>query len=340
MRAYRLNAFGGMEGLSLGERDLPGLGRHDIRVRVRAASLNYRDVMILEGRYAFAAPAGITPLSDGAGEVIAVGAGVTRFAPGDRVAGVYFQRWIDGRLTPELAREQFGCTHEGMLAEYAVADESSWVTLPRHLSFEEGATLPCAALTAWSALTGGARPVLAGETVLVLGTGGVALFGLQFAKLFGARVIAVTSRIERGEQLRALGAYTVIDSKATPDWDVAVRAATEGRGVDHVLESIGPDTLERSIKSAAFDAQLALVGAFSSPGITLDPRLFGGRLISIHRVAVGSRAGFEAMNRAITHHRLQPVIDRVFDFDDAKQAYVYFQASHHMGKVVIAGASS
>lgn len=338
MRTYRLNAFSGMEGLSLGERAVSELGPHDIQVRVRAASLNYRDLMIMEGRYAFPAPVGVTPLSDGAGEVVAVGARVTRFAPGDRIAGAYFQRWIDGRLTPEFARDQFGCTHDGMLAEYAVADESAWVKLPDHLSFEEGATLPCAALTAWSALTEGARPVLAGETVLVLGTGGVALFGLQFAKLFGARVIAVTSRVERGEQLRALGADTVIDSKVSPDWDASVRAATQGQGVDHVLESIGPDTLERSIKSAAFDAQLALVGAFGSPGTMLDPRVFGGRLISIRRVAVGSRAGFEAMNRAIAHHRLRPLIDCVFDFDHAKQAYMHFQASRHMGKVVIAGA--
>jgi NADPH:quinone reductase-like Zn-dependent oxidoreductase len=340
MQAYRLTRFGSIEGLSLGDREVPELGRHDIQVRVHAASVNYRDLMILESRYAFPAPAGMTPLSDGAGEVVAVGAGVTRFTPGDRVAGVYFQRWTDGRLTPEIARDQFGCTHEGMLAEYAVADASSWVKLPDHLSFEEGATLPCAALTAWSALTGGARPVLAGETVLVLGTGGVALFGLQFAKLFGARVIAVTSRVDRGERLRALGADTVIDSNASREWDVAVRAATFDRGVDHVLEAIGPDTLERSIRSTAFDAQVALVGAFASPGVTLDPRLFGGRLISIHRVAVGSRAGFEAMNRAITQHRLRPVIDRVFDFGQAKQAYAHFQAGRHMGKVVIAGASA
>ena len=338
VQAYHLEEFGNPDGLVLREHDVvPEPGRHEALVRVRATSLNYRDLLILQDRYAFPVTPGIVPLSDGAGEVVAVGEGVRRVAVGDRVAGIYFLRWFDGRLTQELAREQFGATQDGMLSEFRSVSEESLVKVPDHLSFEEAATLPCAAVTAWSALTGG-RPVVAGESVLTLGTGGVALFALQFAKLFGARVISATSSDRKAGLLKKLGADDVIDYTATLNWDEAVLELTDGRGVDRVVESVGPGTLERSIRSAGVGAEIALMGIFGGAGEIFDPRVLNGRLLTIRRVAVGSRAAFEAMNRAVSLHGLRPVVDRIFPFSEAGEAYRHLEARKHVGKVVVSGA--
>lgn len=337
MKAYHIESYGAVEGLVLRTHDDPTPEPHEVVVRVRATALNRRDLMILDGTYAFPGTPDVIPISDGAGEVVAVGASVRRVAMGDRVAGTYFARWADGRLSPELAREQLGCTLDGMLTEYAVLHEEWLVHVPPHLSWEEAATLPCAALTAWSALTG-PRAVIAGETVLTLGSGGVALFAVQFAKVFGARVIAVTSSDEKGERLKKLGADAVINWRETPDWERVVREITDNRGADHVVEAVGPPTLERSIKSASADGQIALMGVFEGNGAMFDPRTLSGRLVTIRRIAVGSRAGFEAMNRAIALHQLRPVISRAFAFGEAKEAYRHFARGGHVGKVVICGA--
>ena len=334
MQAWHLGKTGEIDDLAIREHAMPQPGPHEVLVRVRAASLNYRDIMVLHGRYPVPAPPGVIPLSDGAGEVAAVGPGVTRVAVGDRVAGTYFLRWFDGRLTWALAMQQLGSSHDGMLAEYRVLSEESLVKVPEHLGFEEAATLPCAALTAWSTLTG-PRRVLAGETVLTMGTGGVALFALQFAKLFGARVIALTSSLPKAQRLRELGADEVIDYTAHPQWDAEVLRLTANRGADHVVDSIGTATLERSLRAAAFGGEIAFPGAFSAEGASFDPRVLAGRMVTIRRIAVDSRASFEAMNRAIGQHRLKPVLDRVFGFHEAREAYRYFDARKHIGKVVI-----
>jgi NADPH:quinone reductase-like Zn-dependent oxidoreductase len=331
MLAYHLAQFDSLDGLALQEDPPPSPGSYDVLVQIRARSLNYRDLLILKKRYPVPGVQGIVPLSDGAGEVVAIGEHVHRVVVGDRVCGTYFPRWTDGRLELEMAGEQFGCTRHGMLAEFVIAPEQALVKVPAHLSFEEAATLPCAGVTAWSSLTG-SRPVLPGETVLTIGTGGVGFFALQFAKLFGARVIALTSRAERTELLKRYGADDVVDSTSTPGWERAVRELTGGRGVDHVVETGSLDTLPRSLAACAANAELALVAALGAG--TLDASGFRG-LTTIRRVFVGSRASFEAMNRAITQHALRPVIDHVFAFRDAKAAYIHFEAKRHAGKVVI-----
>lgn len=333
MKALRIEAITGIDGLVLRDLPDPRPGPGQALVRVRARSLNYRDLRILTGAYPVPARLGVVALSDGAGEVVDVGSGVSRVAPGDRVMGIYFPRWLAGRFAMPFAAEQFGCTRDGMLAPLIAVEESSLVKMPPHLSFEEAATLPCAAVTAWSALVG-PRPILPGETVLTIGSGGVALFALQFARLFGARVIALTSSGDKAARLRQLGADAVVNSTATPDWSLAVRELTNGRGVDHVVETGGLNTLARSIACTAEEGSVNVVAALD--GGTVDALAFRNP-VTIRRTYVGSRASFESMNRAIGLHALRPVIDRTFAFAEAKEALEYFQARSHIGKIIISG---
>jgi NADPH:quinone reductase-like Zn-dependent oxidoreductase len=332
MKAYHLDQFGSVDGIVQHDDPEPQPAAHEVVVHVRARSLNYRDLLILRKLYPLPARQGIVPVSDGAGEVVAIGDGVTSLACGDRVAGVYFPRWRDGLLQPELAMEQFGCTRDGMLAEFVVAQEHAFVKIPPHLSYQEAATLPCAGVTAWSALNG-PRRVVPGATVLTIGTGGVALFALQFAKLFGARVIAITSSDGKIPLLERLGADHVIDYRANPNWHQVVRDLTEGRGVDHVVETGNLETLPSSFASCAWNAECALVLALT--GGSIDTAALRG-LVTARRVFVGSRASFEAMNRAVAQHELRPIIDRVFPMAEARLAYLHVEARRQVGKVLIA----
>jgi NADPH:quinone reductase-like Zn-dependent oxidoreductase len=335
MRAYRIDSFGSVDGVVLGSRDDPRPGTREMLLRVRATSLNYRDLMVLKGGGRGPTKIGVVPLSDGAGEVASVGDGVSRFAVGDRVIGCFHPRWFGGPIKADYLTDRLGANLDGMLAEYAVVSEEAAVAMPSHLSFEEAATLPCAAVTAWVALTGPHR-VTAGDTVLTQGTGGVSIFALQLARLLGAEVIGTTSSTAKAERLKALGAAAVIDYIETPEWHEKVAELTGGRGVDRVVEIGGPDTLANSIKSLAVGGHISLIGSsLSRPGIMLDPLLLGGRGMSLGSISVGSRADFEAMNRAIALHRLRPVIDRVFPFDAAQDAYRHFESRAHFGKVVI-----
>lgn len=334
MRAYRMDQFDSLEGLVLHDQLVPQPGHGQVLVKIHARSLNYRDLLILRQRYAFAALRGVVPLSDGAGEVVALGAGVTSLNLGDRVAACYFPRWQAGRLEMPMAMEQFGCHRDGMLADCVLADADAWVPLPAHLSYEQGSTLPCAAVTAWNALTAG-RPLMPSDTVLTVGTGGVALFAVQFAKTLGARVIGITSSSKKAAVLRSLGADEVVDRTQHPDWAAEVRRLTLGAGVDHVVETGAIDTLPQSLAACAANAEVALVAALGAGA--LDASALRG-LVTIRRVFVGSRASFVSMNRAIAQHRLQPVIDRAFSFDEARQAYEHFAAQQHVGKVVITSA--
>lgn len=337
MKTYHLEHFRGVDGLVLRSHDDPAPGPREVVVRVRANSLNYRDLMVVNSRYHISPKPGLIPVSDGAGEVFAAGNGVTRVKVGDRVAGIFHQRWIGGRLTAECRGSDLGGGIDGMLTEYAVLNEEGVVRLPPRLSFEEAATLPCAAVTAWASLTG-QIPVTPGDTVLTLGSGGVSVFALQFAKLCGARVISTTSSGKKAERLKTLGADEVINYKETPDWDQAVREFTGGRGVDCVVEVGGPGTLAKSIKATAVGGYIALIGIVAGVGQMLDPRALRGTGITVKSITVGSRRSFEAMNRAIDLHRLRPVIDRVFPFAEAKEAYRYLESQKHFGKVVIASA--
>ena len=335
MKAYHIDRFGGVGGIVRRSSEDPRPGPKEVLMRVRASSLNYRDLMVLTGGGRGPTKIGVVPLSDGAGEVAAIGEGATRVKIGDRIAGCFHPRWFGGPIKPDYLTDRLGANLDGVLAEYAVFNEEAVVFLPSHLSFEEAATLPCAAVTAWVALTGHGR-VTAGETVLIQGSGGVAVFALQFARVLGARVIATTSTAEKAERLKALGASEVVNYRETSDWDAKVRELTGGGGVDCVIEIGGPGSIAMSLRALAVGGHVSLIGASLSPsGTGLDPLLFTGRGITLGSISVGSRADFEAMNRAIALHRLRPVIDRVFPFERALDAYRHFQSRAHFGKVVI-----
>jgi NADPH:quinone reductase-like Zn-dependent oxidoreductase len=335
VKAYRIDRFGSVDGIMLRSSEDPRPGLGEVLMRVRASSLNYRDLMVLKGGGRGPTKLGVVPLSDGAGEVAAMGDGVTRVKVGDRIAGTFHPRWFGGPIRPEYLTDRLGANLDGVLAEYAVLSEEALVHFASHLSFEEAATLPCAAVTAWVALTGH-RKITAGDTVLTQGSGGVSVFALQFAQLLGARVIATTSTAEKAKRLKALGASEVINYTETPDWDEKARELTNGCGVDCVVEIGGPGTIAMSLGALAVGGHVSLIGASLSPsGTGLDPLLLTGRGITVGAISVGSRADFETMNRAITMHRLRPVIDRTFSFAEAKAAYRHFEGRGHFGKVVI-----
>ena len=333
MKAWQLTSQTGPTALQIIELPEPAPGPGQVLVRVRAASLNYRDQMVADGRYGRVSLP-LVPLSDGAGEIAAVGPGVTRWKPGDRVAGTFFQGWMTGSFRREYLGLALGGALPGMLAEYVVLSERGVVAAPPHLDFNQAATLPCAGLTAWQALVAGGK-VNAGETVLLLGTGGVSLFALQFAKMHGARVIIISSRDEKLARAKALGADAIINYRTVPDWEKEVFQLTGKAGVDHVVEVGGTGTLAKSLRSLAAGGQVHLVGGvtgFSGEVPLLD---IIGKMAVVRGVYVGSAEMFEAMNRALLWHRTEPVVDRLFDFADAPEAYQYQLSGTHFGKVVI-----
>jgi NADPH:quinone reductase-like Zn-dependent oxidoreductase len=333
MLTYRFPQAAGIDTLELQEVPTPEPGRGQILVRMRAASLNYRDLNVAAGRAARGRlPADLVPLSDGAGEIVKLGPEVTRVRPGDRVAGLFMQTWHGGDLEPAHVDSSRGGAIDGVLAEYVLFDQDGVVRLPDHLSFEEGATLPCAGVTAWNALHGG-RPLHSGETVLVLGSGGVSIFALQLARAAGARVIATSSSDTKLAQVKALGASDGLNYKTHPDWQHEVLALTDGRGVDHVVEVGGAGTLPRSVEATRHGGQVHLIGVLTGGEINPTPIL--RRTVTLRGIYVGSRQMFEAMNRAIALHQIRPVIDQVFDFDQAKEAYRHLESRAHVGKVVI-----
>src|SRR5579863_4244414 len=333
MRVYEVvKGSNSPDGLRRAERPEPQPGPREVLIRVRATSINYRDHMVVMGKYFTAVERDTVPLSDGAGEVISVGSRVTRFKPGDRVAGTFFQVWLDGprtRLSPAL-----GVPLDGMLSEYVALDEDGVVAIPPALSFEEAATLPCAGVTAWSALMVLGKPVKAGDTVLCLGTGGVSTQAMQIAKAAGARAIITSSSDEKLDQARRLGAWQGINYKTHPEWHKEVAKLTGGRGVDCVIEVGGVGTLARSYEAVGFGGKIALIGFLGGPGEQNPVGLMmkGG---SLHGIGVGSTAMFEDMNRAIEVNRIKPVVDKVFPFDQAPEAFRQFAAGDFFGKVVI-----
>jgi NADPH:quinone reductase-like Zn-dependent oxidoreductase len=333
MKSYHLTYGGGIDSLVLREHEIPKPGPGEVLVRVRATSLNARELMILRGDYPLPVKPDVVAVSDGAGEVAGIGEGVSRVKVGDRVAASLFPLWLGGPFSFDVA-PQVGGSLDGMLTEFAVLSEHGLVLIPEHLSFEEAATLPCAGVTAWHALTGG-RPPVPGDTVLTLGSGGVSLFALQFAKLYGARVIATTSSDEKAKQLTALGADDVVNYRAIPDWHIAVRKLTGGRGVDYVIEVGGAGTLQNSLKSVAVQGQISWVGVLAQGEAAISLAALRSAFATLQFVAVGSRAQFIAMNRAIEVNRLKPIIDRVFPFEEAVDAFRYYQAGRFFGKIVI-----
>ena len=323
-----------LDGLQRAERPEPQAGWHEVLIRIRAVSLNYRDHMVVIGRYMGGAVERDTiPLSDGAGEVVAIGPGVSRFKTGDRVMGTFFQTWVDGprtKFAPAL-----GVPLDGVLAEYVVLHEEGVVAIPPSLSFEEASTLPCAGVTAWSALMVLGNRVKPGDTVLCLGTGGVSTHAMQFAKAAGANVIITSSCDEKLDRARGLGASAGINYKSHPEWEKEVQRLTAGRGVDHVIEVGGVGTLARSYQSIGFGGKVALIGFLAGQGGQHEPYVLmmkGGSLIGI---GVGSTAMFEDMNRAIEVNRIKPIVDQVFSFDEAPEAFRRLGAGEFFGKLVI-----
>ncbi|MEA3186997.1 MAG: hypothetical protein QOD99_827 [Chthoniobacter sp.] len=335
MRAWQLTAQTGADALKLNELDQPTPIANQVLVRVRATSLNYRDLMLASGSYGAPVSLPLIPLSDGAGEIVAAGEGVTQWKVGDRVAGTFFQKWLTGRVQREAFDSTLGGTVEGMLAEYVALSADGVIAIPPHMSFEEGATLPCAALTAWHALVTSGK-VSADQTVLLLGTGGVSVFALQFAKMHGARVIITSSSDEKLARAKALGADETINYRATPDWENEVFRLTAKAGADHVIEVGGADTFPKSLRALALGGTISVIGGVS--GFTSNVALAEilGKSALIRGIYVGSREMFEAMNSAISGHQLKPAIDRVFPFSEAPAAYRYQESGAHFGKIVIA----
>jgi len=332
MRSYHLDSGAGLAGLTVREQEEPVPGAGQVLIAVRAVSLSFRELLVLRGDYVLPVKPDVVPVSDGAGEVVAVGPGVTGARVGDRVTAALFPSWQDGPFGVEHL-PQLGGSLDGMLTERALVDAEALVPVPGHLSYQEAATLPCAAVTAWNALTGDGDGLRPGQTLVVQGSGGVSLFALQFGKLLGARVIATTSSPEKAARLAELGADEVIDYRAVPDWPGRVRELTDGRGADRVVDVAG--LLEQSLRAVAIAGQVACVGFVSGTAAPIDPKVLFGSGATVRAVAVGSRAQFLAMNRAIEAHCLHPVIDRVFPFAQAPDAYRYYASGQALGKVVI-----
>lgn len=333
MQTWQISRFG-IDALHLIESHTPQPGPGEVLVRWLAQSLNYRDLIILDGSYLPGLSFPFTPLSDGAGEVAAVGADVTAWKTGDRVIGHYIQSWQDGRPTPENTRLALAAPLPGVLTEFSVLPEHGLVRLPAHLSFEEGASLPIAALTAWNALftTGDLQP---GATVLLEGTGGVSIFGLQLAHAAGLRTIITSGSDEKLARARALGADETINYRTTPDWSRRVRELTAGRGVDLVLEVGGPGTFNEALRSVRFDGRIALIGFLSGTALQLNTVELLRSHATVHALRVGSRAMFRDLLRAMEQHALRPVIDRAFAFADAPAAFRHLAGGAHFGKIVI-----
>jgi NADPH:quinone reductase-like Zn-dependent oxidoreductase len=309
-------------------------GAHEVLVRVHAVSLNRRDVFLLKGQYPVGPRDSLVPLSDGAGEVTAIGNAVSRFKVGDRVAGIFFQSWISGYPSPQVTDSVLGGSVDGMMSQYVTLNEQGLVALPASLSYEEGATLPCAGVTAWNGLFTRGH-LKAGDNVLLEGTGGVSIFGLQFAAAAGAKPIITSSSDAKLERARKLGAIGGVNYKTNPDWEKQVRALTGGLGVHQVLEVGGKDSLPHAIASLAPGAHIALIGGLGGFGGDIPAMALMLNNATAAGIYVGSRADFEAMNRFIEQHHIKPVIDKTFSFEDAPAAFDLMESGNFFGKIVI-----
>jgi NADPH:quinone reductase-like Zn-dependent oxidoreductase len=336
MRQYQFEPGSGGYTLALKTLPRPEAGPNEVLVRVRAASLNRRDVSILNVQYGpgGARAAGSVPLSDGAGEVVAVGPGVTRFAVGDRVAGIFFTEWIEGARDDRTAPSARGGGQGGMLSEYVVGNEQGFVAVPDYMSLEEAATLPCAGVTAWVGLFRYGN-LKRDEYVLLEGTGGVSIFGLQLAAAAGAHPIITSSSDEKLARATQLGAFGTVNYRSQPEWQVVVRELTDGHGVDHVLEVGGQDTLPKALQAMAFESHIALIGGLSGFASDVPLPALMGLGATASGIYVGSRADFEGLNAFMAEHEIHPVIDRVFSFEEAPAAFELMENGSFFGKIVI-----
>jgi NADPH:quinone reductase-like Zn-dependent oxidoreductase len=333
MKAYEVREAFGIDHLAITGQVTPTPGPGQALVRVRSVSLNYRDLMVVKGLYNPHIHLPFTPFSDGAGDVVAVGEGVSRVQAGDRVAGIFMQSWLAGEMTEAKQKSALGGGTQGMLAEYVALREDGLVHIPEHLSYEEAATLPCAGVTAWHAvIETGLRP---GERVLLLGTGGVSLFSLQFARIAGAEVFITSHSDEKLGKAGKLGAEHGINYRAAPDWGRRVLEMTGGTGVDLVVEVGGAGTLPQSIKAVRTGGRISLIGVLTGTTGEINPLPIVMKKIRLQGIFVGSRQMFESMNKAITLHRLHPVVDRVFSFGEVRDALRYMESGSHFGKICV-----
>lgn len=334
MKAYVINDFG-FDNFAIEDWPTPEPKAGEVLIKFHAASLNFRDLMIVKGTYNPRMKMPAVPFSDGAGEIVAIGENVTRWNVGDRVMPIFVQRWFDGAANDENRRTALGAGSQwdGVLREFGAFDQESIVAMPDHLSYEEAATLPCAAITAWHAIveSGNAKP---GEKILTLGTGGVSIFALQFAKMLGLETISTSGSNEKIEKLKKLGADHTINYRETPEWDKAVLDITDKVGVDHVVEVGGAGTIKRSISSVKVGGHIALIGALSG-GEGIDPVGIFMKLVRLQGVFTGSRRMFVEMNNAISVNKIRPIIDKTFAFDEVADALRYMESGSHFGKIVV-----
>jgi len=338
MRVYEIQDSFGLDNLKLTDRPDPVPAPGQVALKVSAASLNYRDLLMVRGHYNPRQPLPLIPCSDGAGVVTAVGDNVSKVAVGDRVASCFFQTWVDGPPTADKLAGTLGGPLDGMLAEQVVLSEDGVVRVPEHLTDLEAATLPCAALTAWSALVEQGQ-VAVGDTVLVQGTGGVSIFALQIARALGARVIVTSSSDAKLERAREMGAWKTVNYTEDPAWGRTARRLTDGSGVDHVVEVGGAGTLEQSLKAVRVGGQISVIGVLSGVSSELNVIPILMQNIRLQGILVGSRAGFQRMNEVVERHEIRPVIDRTFGFDEAPDAFRHMASGRHFGKICISMSS-
>lgn len=334
MKAWEVHAKEGLDALTLVERPEPELQGGYVLLKVKAVSVNYRDLLVVKGAYSsYQSP--FIPFSDGVGEVVATGRGVTRVKVGDRVAGIFMQSWIEGPFSLEKSKSALGGSSvDGMLAEYVALPETGVVHIPDHLTDEEAATLPCAAVTAWNALTTDGK-LKAGNTLLILGSGGVSLFALQFAKLMGVRVIALSGNDAKLERLMQMGAIEGMNYNAVPNWGEKISALTNGVGVDRVIEVGGANTLNQSVQAVRYGGHISLIGVLTGFKSEISTVSILHKGVCVQGIYVGSREMFEAMNQAIHYTQMRPVVDRIFSFQEPKAALEHMECKAHFGKIVI-----
>ncbi len=333
MKAYEIQQFG-IENLALVERDEPQISETQVKVKFHAFSLNYRDLMMVKGFYNPRLKMPLVPFSDGAGEVVEIGENVTKFKVGDRVMPIFMQGWIDGAIDAGKARTALGGDLDGCLREFGAFNENGLVCIPEHFSYEEAATLPCAAVTAYHALfeSCGIKP---DSTVLLQGTGGVSIFALQMASVLGCRVIITSSSDEKLERAKQLGADDLINYQTTADWDKKVLELTEKRGVDTVVEVGGAGTMQKSVNAVKTGGHIAVIGVLSGAG-EFNPTSILMKSVRLQGIYVGSRQMFEDMNRYFTQYsHIKPVIDKTYEFGEVKDALKYMEAGAHFGKIVV-----
>jgi NADPH:quinone reductase-like Zn-dependent oxidoreductase len=335
MRAYQLPKPGaGINTLVIIERPIPKPQYRQVLVKVAACSLNYRDLVIARADYRMPLRDNLIPLSDGAGEVVEIGPGVERVKVGDKVAGCFFQRWPAGEPGPNVQASALGGGTDGMLAEYVVLEEDGVVKIPANLTLEEAASLPCAGVTAWCAIVHHAK-LIAGQTVLLQGTGGVSILGLQLAHAMGIRAIITSSSDEKLKRAKALGAAFGINYKTTPEWHKAAVEFTGGVGVDHVLDVGGATTVGPSLEAIRRGGKVSIIGVLSGPPAQVSAGRIFAKRANVQGISVGSTQMFEEMNAAIAANAIKPAIDRVFGFEEVKAAYEHLAAGAHFGKIII-----